>query len=49
MISRVSAELFEDILLEGAKKSESSEMSNQKEADILSLSSPLAKSLSLSA
>ena len=47
LISRESAEDFEDILLEGAKKIESSELSNQKEADILS--GPLAKSQSLSA
>jgi hypothetical protein len=47
-MSSESAEDLEGIiiLLEGAKKIESSEVSNQKDADILS--GPLAKSQSLS-
>ena len=45
LISRESAEGLEDILLEGAKKIESSELSNQKEADILS--NPTSNSRSL--
>ncbi len=46
LISRESVEDLEDVTTEGAKKIESSELSNQKEADILST---LAKSQSLSA
>ena len=44
LISSESAEDLEGILLEGAKKIESSEVSNQKDSDILS--GPLAKSQS---
>ena len=46
LISSESAEDLEGILLEFAKKIESSEVSNQKDSDILS--GPLAKSQSLS-